>query len=329
MRPIILGGHERPLTRVKYNRDGDLMFSAGKDARFNVWSTTDGELLGSYDGHSGVIYDFDVNPESTRLISGSADLTARLWDARTGKVLNKWDANSPVRSVAFVPKTADMAVIVTDKKMGQPCTAIIVEIKADASQIQEKPLSIFFPDVSLSPATIARWGPENTVYMGHENGTVSCWDALNGEVIASKKIHSGPVMDLQFSEDLTHFITASKDMSARILDLKLNLVKAYKTERPINSAAMCPIKEHIIVGGGQDASQVTTTSAKSGKFEARLFHKILGQEFARVKGHFGPINTIAVHPDGTGFTSGGEEGFIRLHHFDADYFKFKLDPRDP
>ena len=46
------------------------------------------------------------------------------------------------------------------------------------------------------------------------------------------------------------------------------------------------------------SSQVTTTSTQTGKFEARFFHLIFEEEFARVKGHFGPINTIAIHPDG-------------------------------
>ncbi len=41
-------GHERPLTRVKYNRDGDLLFSASKDHTPNVWYSCDGEKLGSY-----------------------------------------------------------------------------------------------------------------------------------------------------------------------------------------------------------------------------------------------------------------------------------------
>jgi translation initiation factor 3 subunit I len=43
---------------------------------------------------------------------------------------------------------------------------------------------------------------------------------------------------------------------------------------------------------------VTMTSARAGKFESRFYHKILEEEVGRVRGHFGPINTIAVHPDG-------------------------------
>lgn len=30
---------------------------------------------------------------------------------------------------------------------------------------------------------------------------------------------------------------------------------------------------------------------------------------------------IAVHPKGLSYASGGEDGFVRVHHFDDSYFK--------
>lgn len=83
---------------------------------------------------------------------------------------------------------------------------------------------------------------------------------------------------------------------------------------------------------------VTTTSMRQGKFETRFWHKVYEEEVGRVKGHFGPINTwvfprcvlsktahidssIAVHPKGLSYASGGEDGFVRVHNFDDSYFK--------
>ena len=54
-------GHERSLTQIKYNLDGDLIFSCSKDHRINVWYSHNGERLGTYDGHNGTIWTVDVD----------------------------------------------------------------------------------------------------------------------------------------------------------------------------------------------------------------------------------------------------------------------------
>jgi translation initiation factor 3 subunit I len=126
-------------------------------------------------------------------------------------------------------------------------------------------------------------------------------------------------------------------------------MKTYGTDRPVNSASISSLRDHVMLGGGQEAMQVTTTSTRAGKFEVRIFHKVFEEEIGRVKGHFGPINTVRFHPDGKGcvgalaarandagrgsltvvagarFASGGEDGYVRLHHFDPDYFTFEMD----
>jgi translation initiation factor 3 subunit I len=99
-------------------------------------------------------------------------------------------------------------------------------------------------------------------------------------------------------------------------------MKNYVADTPLNSAAITPIKDFIIVGGGQAAMDVTTTSARQGKFEARFYHKIFEDEVGRVRGHFGPLNYVAVSPTGNAYASGGEDGYVRLHHFDPSYFDF-------
>ena len=67
-----------------------------------------------------------------------------------------------------------------------------------------------------------------------------------------------------------------------------------------------------------------TTQGKKETFEARFFHTIFEEELGRVKGHFGPINTLAFHPSGKGFSSGGEDGYVRVHQFDQSFLDLNI-----
>ena len=104
------------------------------------------------------------------------------------------------------------------------------------------------------------------------------------------------VTDLQWSTDRTYFITASKDKTAKLISARdLDVLKTYPADTPLNSACITPKKDYVILGGGQAAMDVTTTSARQGKFEARFYHKIFEDEIGRVRGHFGPLVSFA-HP---------------------------------
>merc|ERR1711988_1531207 len=109
------------------------------------------------------------------------------------------------------------------------------------------------------------------------------------------------------------------------MDESYELVKTYTTDRPLNDVCISPLydaktdrKPHLLMGGGQDAKEVTTTAG--GKFEACLWHMIYEEEIGTVKGHFGPMNCVAWFRDGRGFVTGGEDGYVRVHFFDSDYF---------
>lgn len=73
----MLQGHERSITQIKYNREGDLLFSSSKDYRPNVWFTVNGERLGTYNGHQGAVWCMDVDWTSTKFLSGGGDMTLK------------------------------------------------------------------------------------------------------------------------------------------------------------------------------------------------------------------------------------------------------------
>jgi translation initiation factor 3 subunit I len=72
-RPFLLQGHERPITVVKYNYDGDLLFTASKDQIPSMWRSESGERVGTFHGHKGTIWDLDADRFSKHLLTASAD----------------------------------------------------------------------------------------------------------------------------------------------------------------------------------------------------------------------------------------------------------------
>ena len=329
MKPLMLHGHERSITQVRYNRDGDLLFSSSKDSKPNVWWSINGERLGTFDGHKGSVWCFDVSWDSTRFVSGAADTTLRIWDCETGSQLGETTNKSSVRTSAF-SYSGKMIAYTTDKAMRNPCEIFVVDSRtADGFDTADPIVKI--PITNGPKVTSMLWGPlDEYLVTGHETGEVVQWDLRSGKMEGKKTImtneHSGSINDMQLNQDGTMFITASKDNSSKLFDMAtLEPMKTFKTERPVNSASISPIRDHIVLGGGQDAMDVTTTSSRQGKFEARFYHMIFEEEFARVKGHFGPINSLSFHPDGKSFASGGEDGYIRLQEFDPAYFDFRFD----
>ncbi|PWN52985.1 putative TIF34-translation initiation factor eIF3, p39 subunit [Violaceomyces palustris] len=336
MRPILLSGHERSLNQIKFNREGDLLFSVSKDNIVNAWFSHNGERLGTYEGHNGTVWSVDVDATSTLLITGSADNQMRLWEVSSGKCLFVWEFNTAAKRVAF-SEDSTQVLVVTEARMGYRGAVQVFRINRDpdtwTEQSKQPTRTITF---SGPKATVAAFAPlDQYIVTGHENGKVALYyhDEKDPETgidaeLEEKSVdaHGGEVItDLQMSSDRTYFVTSGKDKSAKLIDTKtLQIIKTYATETPLNSASIHPTKPYIIVGGGQEAMNVTTTSARQGRFETRFWHKVFEEECARLPGHFGPINTIAIHPAGKAYASGGEDGYVRVNWFDPGFFNSKL-----
>lgn len=325
MKPLLLHGHERSITQIKYNREGDLLFSSAKDHRPTVWFTINGERLGTYNGHGGAVWCLDPSWDTKYLVTGAADNSAKLWDIETGTPILNFETGSAVRSCGF-SYSGKQLFYTTDKSMGRQCEIRFFDI-AESLSSSGPPIPYLTIPVTDSKVTAGLWGPlDEVVLTGHENGTITKWCAKTGDSLHTIKAHNDKINDIQTSSDEMMFISASKDNLSKLYDLDcMQVLKTYKTDRPVNSASISPIRDQVVLGGGQEAMDVTTTSSRVGKFDARFFHMIFEEEIGRVKGHFGPINSLAFHPDGKSYSSGGEDGYVRNHVFDKSYFEFEFE----
>lgn len=324
MRPIALHGHTRALTRVRYNREGDLIFSSAKDSCPVVWHSSTGQRIGNYDATIGVIWDLDIDFATTLVAAGGSE-SLFVWDAETGAAVHKVETHNSARTCAF-SFSGHQILYTTDSTMKLLPKVCVMDIR-DPVQVEKPSNAGYYHEEAVTdkPSAVI-WGPmDQTFITGNERGVMRRWDMRKpGEIIVQSEEHTSAITDLQGYPDCTMFISASKDCTAKLFDIdSLDKIKTYQSDRPVNSASISPLRDHVVLGGGQEAMEVTTTAQQSGKFEAQFYHMIFEEEFARVKGHFGPINTIAFHPDGRGYASGSEDGYVRAHRFDPKYFEYE------
>lgn len=320
MLPIVIKGHERPLTQLKYNREGDLLISTARDKTVSVWFSDDGERLGTLGPHEGAVMSVDVDQATRFAITGASDRSLRVWSLNGGQELFRIDYQSTPRFVELSPDNKRLLVIV-DEQMKQIGQVIIYDVDFEGSEIKLSEVSRYTRE--KSPFIQASWTYDgNRIIAAHRDGSVSRINCQTGEVEANYPVHKMTATDLQMSPDRTYFVTSSRDSTACLsyVDGDLAPQKTYKGDVPLNSAAITPVKDIVIAGGGIDAREVTRSS--DGRFESHFFHKIYMDDLGRLGGHFGPINTISVHPFGTSYASGSEDGYVRIHHFDKNYFEF-------
>ncbi|KAI6658120.1 Serine-threonine kinase receptor-associated protein [Oopsacas minuta] len=70
-----------------------------------------GDWVGRFSGHKGAIWRCDIDPTATRLITSSADYTARVWDCVNGQEVRKLDHGQVVRCSLLVPESTQLVTL--------------------------------------------------------------------------------------------------------------------------------------------------------------------------------------------------------------------------
>jgi translation initiation factor 3 subunit I len=170
----------------------------------------------------------------------------------------------------------------------------------------------------------ALWGPRNeSILTACADGTIKVYESERGTLLKTVRAHTKDCLYIQYDKWRTTFITASKDGTAKLWDPRdlEKPIRTYEVGRSMNAASISPLMDHVIVGGGESAVDVTLTQANTEQFKVRFFHSIFEEELGSVLGHFGPVHCLCFSPDGRSFASAGEDGFVRLHYMDEEYFK--------
>lgn len=202
--------------------------------------------------------------------------------------------HGPVRGVAWAEGSKRFATI-SDQFVEHNPKIRVYDAEEGSSYSEEPTLEIDLLKIGgkrVSPTNI-QWSAFNeSLIIAFDNGQIRLYDPDSGDVTHEIEAHEKKINRMRLNQDKTLLITSSADFTSKLFDPfdGLKHLKTYKTDRPVNDAVISSNKDHVLLGGGQEAMSVTTTAGKVGKFETRFFHLVYEEEFGVVKGHFGPIN---------------------------------------
>jgi translation initiation factor 3 subunit I len=343
MKPFILQGHSRPIRDIKFNREGDLLFTGSNDRFVTLWASETGERIGTY-YHSAAVINMGVTLDSKILVSGDATGGLYFWEVSTGTLLRKIEMESTVSvryldlslgdqrvTLAYAGRTRDAKSSIDVYNMNDIFSARTESTK-EGPIIKDCPIVKSF-NSTKSKFTNCKWINMNrNILCGREDGVIQLLDFESGTVVREKQFHKETIMDLDISKKEEIILSASKDGKSLVIDPDtfevLHTMFPQDPTRNLNSCKISPLfslgdpeeeKFHAILAGGQESRDVTTTHAKKGGFEILFYNLMFGEELGAIQGHFGPVNTLAFGPNGKVVASGAEDATIRVHKLEEDY----------
>ena len=191
-------------------------------------------------GHSAAVLSARISRDGARVVTGSADRTARVWDAARGAELLRLEGHGgPVRSAAF---NADGTRIVT------ACDDRLVRVWDATTGSLLMTLSGHGDGVRS-----AQFSPDGArIVSASSDKSVRLWDAGQGTEALVLTGHDGVVAGADFSPDGTRVVTSSEDGTARIWDVasgaELVILRGHGSG--VASAVFSADGQHVLTSSG-------------------------------------------------------------------------------
>ena len=224
-------------------------------------------------GHSGPVIYAAYSPDGSKIVTTSADHTARLWDSQTGRQLAaSLEHDGAVLAADFSPDgrrivtgSEDETARVWDVATARPVGAVM----RGTGAIQ-----------------CVKFSPDGKVIAtGSDDGKARTWNAETGEPVSPVIVYHEAVYSLIFSPDGLRLLSATGDGVADLLDPKTGarLLKPLRQNNIIFTAAFNP-----------NGSAILTASADH---TAKLWDAKTGQPLGPIFRHGFSVDSAAFNPD--------------------------------
>jgi translation initiation factor 3 subunit I len=298
------------MTVSKFDYSGNLLFIADKDSKYITQiSTHDNMIVGTYNGHNGVIWHLDLTNDSKYMFSCSGDMRCILWEVSTGKIItNTQESGIP----KYVSINNNLIAVSCDpiSKRSKPYINIYLldDMLNNKENFKTNTLEL---EQGIKPTTV-NWLNDEILLVSFDNGYLKKINWKTKEIVQECLIHEDSIKSVNISKDKTELITGSLDKTSKIVNIDTFQVKCtFKSIVPVNYACFSSDPNYIMLGGGIEAMMVAKTSDND--LTTKIFQISNQKLVKKLVNHFGPLRYLDVNPNKEIFTTASQDGTVKIY----------------
>jgi RNA polymerase sigma factor (sigma-70 family) len=206
-------GHGNRVSAVVFAPDGQTLATGSLDRTVRLWEVATGKEVRLFQGHTDTVQGVAFSPDGRRLLSGSNDRTVKVWDAATGRELLILRHQGAVKSVAFAPDGRMLATAGGDGAVRLWDTTTGQQVRALAERRVPVLSVAFSPDGKVLAVAVGGW---DAATEPRRDAEVKLLDVGTGQLLATLRGHTDPVVAVVFSPDGRLLATASWDGTIKL-----------------------------------------------------------------------------------------------------------------
>ena len=286
--------HSSFVNCVSFSPDGKQLYTAGTDAKLNIWNLKTGQLQSTRRNHTDSIEFIVVSPTKTQFLTGARDGTLKFWntkDASPKHTLSHFiKAEGPhfVGPLSFSPN--GKYVVSTGRNHGE---LIIWNARTYQKVRTIKLSSNLLPHATFSPDSASLVGTSS-------EKTINFWNLATGKVtksINTKSIETkSKIQDLGFSPTGTMFTVQTDE---------LTIYNSISLQKQLSIPNMKEASEFCF---STDSRKLIINTRK----QAEVWDTHSGKRLITLQGHTDLITCIALSPDNQLIATGSEDETVKI-----------------